>query len=90
MSTSPSFWLGKFSQYRQFSTYNGLIYNFSNLQWHKSDMHLVGTILQILDFDLSLGFPGGASGKDPACQCRRQKRLGCEPWVGKIPWRREW
>ena len=20
------------------------------------------------------GFPGGASGKEPACQCRRQKR----------------
>ena len=34
------------------------------------------------------GFPGGASGKDPACQCRRQKRCGFNPWVGKIPWRR--
>ena len=30
-------------------------------------------------------FPGGASDKEPACQCRR-----CEfdPWVGRIPWRR--
>ena len=38
----------------------------------------------------SYGFPGGASGKEPACQCRRRKRHGFEPWLGKIPWRREW
>ena len=31
------------------------------------------------------GFPDGASGKEPACQCRRHKRLGFDPWVGKIP-----
>ena len=35
-----------------------------------------------------LGFPGGPSGKEPTCQCRRHKRLGFNPWVGKIPWRR--
>ena len=23
-------------------------------------------------------------------QCRRLKRLGFDPWVGKIPWRRAW
>ena len=34
------------------------------------------------------GFPGGASGKEPACQCRRRKRHGLDPWVGKIPWRK--
>ena len=34
------------------------------------------------------GFSGGASGKEPICQCRRLKRLGLNPWVGKIPWRR--
>ena len=28
------------------------------------------------------------SGKEPACQCRRCKRGGFDPWVGKIPWRR--
>ena len=37
-----------------------------------------------------LGFPGGASGKEPACQCRRCKRLMFDPWVGKMPWRRAW
>ena len=34
------------------------------------------------------GFPGGASDKEPACQSRRHKRCGFDPWVGKIPWRR--
>ena len=36
------------------------------------------------------GFLGGSSGKEPTCQCRRHKRLGFDPQVGKIPWRREW
>ena len=38
----------------------------------------------------SVGFPGGDSGKEPACQRRRRKRHGFHPWVGKIPWRRAW
>ena len=33
---------------------------------------------------------GGSSGKEPACQCRRCKRLGFNPWVGTIPSRRAW
>ena len=37
-----------------------------------------------------LGFPGGTSGKEPTCQCRRHKRLRFNPYVRKIPWRREW
>ena len=36
------------------------------------------------------GFPGGTSGKEPACQCKRHKRCRFNPWVGKIPWRRAW
>ena len=34
-----------------------------------------------------LGFPGGATIKESASQCRR---YGFDPWVRKIPWRREW
>ena len=34
----------------------------------------------------SLGFPGGTSGTEPACQCRRLKRLrGRSPGVGWLP-----
>ena len=36
------------------------------------------------------GFSGGASGKEPTCQCRRYKRCGFDPWVRKIPWRKAW
>ena len=34
-----------------------------------------------------MGFPGGASDKEPSCQYRRHKRHGFHPWVRKIPWR---
>ena len=37
-----------------------------------------------------MGFPGGASGKEPTCQCRGCKRFEFDPWVGVIPWRRKW
>ena len=37
-----------------------------------------------------VGFTGGASGKEPACQCRRCRRHGFNPWVRKKPWRRKW
>ena len=33
-----------------------------------------------------LGFPGGASGKEPTCQCRRHKRHGFDTWVGEMAW----
>ena len=34
------------------------------------------------------GFPGGTGGKEPACQWKRQKRCGLDPWVrtlGRFP-----
>ena len=37
-----------------------------------------------------MGFPGGASGKEPTCQCRRRERPEFDPWVRKIPCRRAW
>ena len=37
-----------------------------------------------------IGFPGSASGKEPACHCRRHKRPRINPWVWKILWRRAW
>ena len=33
-------------------------------------------------------FPGGASGKEPACQYRKHGRHGFDLWIRKIPWRR--
>ena len=34
------------------------------------------------------GLPWWLSSKESACQCRRPKRQGLDPWVRKIPWRR--
>ena len=47
---------------------------------------------EILSFtpDDSEGFPGSIRAKEHACQCRRCKRHGLNPQVGKIPWRRQW
>ena len=39
---------------------------------------------------LGKGFLGGASGKEPARQCRRHQRCEFDPWVREIPWRRTW
>ena len=39
------------------------------------------------------GFPSGSvvkKKKKPTYQCRRQKRPEFDPWVRKIPWRRQW
>ena len=37
-----------------------------------------------------LGFPGGASGKEPTCRCRRHKRHRFSSWFRKIPQERKW
>ena len=36
------------------------------------------------------GFPKCCSGIESACQCRRHRRQGFDPWVRKITWRRKW
>ena len=49
------------------------------------------------------GFPGGTSGKEPICRCRRHKIHRFDPWVGEDPleegmaahfsslaWRKSW
>ena len=41
-------------------------------------------------YGVHISFPGGATGKEPACQFRRYKRRWFIPWVRKIPWRRKW
>ena len=37
-----------------------------------------------------MGLPRWRGGKESACLCRRCKRCGFNPWVGKIPWSRKW
>ena len=40
---------------------------------------------KIMALPVRQGFPGSASGNEPACQCRKHKRPGFDSWVGKIP-----
>ena len=53
-----------------------------------NDFH--STSLQAHAMQFTGVFPGGTSGKEPICQCRKPKRYMCHPWAGKIPWRRAW
>ena len=38
---------------------------------------------------VSLGLPRWCSGRESACQRRRHRRCGFNPWAGTIPWRRK-
>ena len=42
-------------------------------------------IFLLLPIKASVGFPAGANGKEPTCQCRRPKRCEFDPWIRKIP-----
>ena len=44
-------------------------------------------LIKEVDYYNREGFPGGTSGKEPTCQCRRLRDAVLIPGVGKIPWR---
>ena len=46
--------------------------------------------MRIWDKTACLGTARQRSGKESACQRRKHRRLGFNPQVGKIPWRRKW
>ena len=48
------------------------------------------TLGRIFYLSTSRGFQDTISGKEYACQSRRTKGHGFDPWVRKIPWRRKW
>ena len=45
--------------------------------------------MNIMDMQIA-GLPWWLSGKESSCQCRRFRRHGFNPWVGKVLWRRKW
>ena len=66
-------------------------YNFVRWSWLTSRViRYINGIHLWCDIMRVAGFPGGTSGKEPSCQCRRHVRYGFNPWVRKIPWRRAW
>ena len=60
------------------------------LYFNKRNNILFKMNLYLGPYKWSLGLPRWLSGKESTCQCRRSRRWGFNPWVGKIPWRREW
>ena len=59
---------------------------------------VMATWMYLTTLNCNQGFPDGASGKEPTCQCKRHKRHGFDPWVGRSPgthsrilaWRMPW
>ena len=61
------------------------------------DFHFPSTVFLIGQDEVLLvsksgcqGLPRWLGGKESAYLCRRCRRHGFNPWVGKIPWRRAW
>ena len=51
------------------------------------------SFLVFMFFDLNIWvcrLPRLLSSKESACQCRRRRKRGFNPWISKIPWRRKW
>ena len=84
ISRAPSFYISSFTLH--------FLYWFSLrlTTWGKVYLRCVPVRLIMFLSWLFKIFPGGASGKEPACHCRRHKRRGFDLWVGKIPSRRAW
>ena len=59
-----------------------LIVNLANKAW---DILAVLFVLRIYPTKCVQGFAGGTRGKEPACQCRRQRDVGLIPGLGRSP-----
>ena len=55
--------------------------------WHPINAPLWACVCALCDVGKAIGLPWWLSGKKSTCQ---RRRLGFDPWVGKIPWRRAW
>ena len=54
----------------------------------RSNLDSLVTVLLVTDFNVvHRGFPDGSYSKESACNAGDPSSY---PWVGKIPWRREW
>ena len=71
-----------------YNLHNGAITN----QWEDIDLvltytYLLSNIGENFRCNMSSQWP---SSKESASQCRRHKKRGFNPWVGKSPWSRKW
>ena len=95
LSFSP-LWSNPASCLWMYSDHDGMSETVAGSRGHERQPWRIKAIMQIMhlphkDDPYALKcFPGGTSGKEPTCQCRRHKRHRFDPWVGKFPWRRTW
>ena len=54
-----------------------------NCNYIYTNLNIIKVRLYHKGWAYDMGFPGGARGNEPACQCRIRKRRGFDPWVGK-------
>ena len=81
----------QFSSFPDICPKSGIAGSYGNSMFSfLSNLSLVGPVPIYIPTSFPLCFPGGISGKEPDCQCRRHKRCGFDPCVRKIPWRRKW
>ena len=68
--------------------------DWTELNWMRTESQSIGDFIFTTFLHSSssclLGLPGGARGKEPACQYRRSKRLDINPCVRKITRGRKW
>ena len=55
-----------------------------------NNKYLAELLCKLNEYIYEKGLPRWLSGKESACQCRRCKRRGFEPWARKTPWSRKW
>ena len=62
--------------------------------WHRLALFILLDTLSYMknrnEAQISCIPEGNLVGKESACQCRRLRRCGFDPWDGKIPWSRKW
>ena len=67
----------------------GILSPLAHSRLQELSLHLVVLKSDVLIFTPG-GFPDGSDGKKKKKKCLHCRRLQFNPWVKKIPWRREW
>ena len=67
----------------------GILSPLAHSRLQELSLHLVVLKSDVLIFTPG-GFPDGSDGKKKKKNCLHCRRLQFNPWVKKIPWRREW
>ena len=90
MFWDPYLWgLGCLTSYYQLPILHIILFIYTHTHIHtNTHTHTLKSIYG--EIYALMGFPGGTSGKESACQWRRHRRCRFHPWVRKVHWRKEW